>query len=128
MTATHVVWSTPRGSPFVPSGIVASDVLYLVNDMQSVLTAYEAATGMLLFQGRLGSARREGFSASPVAVGGKVFVTNDEGETFVLDDARELRLRHVNRIGEPTLASPALVDGVWYIRTTSSLIAIGPSP
>jgi outer membrane protein assembly factor BamB len=101
------------------------DVLYLVNDMQSIVTAYEARTGALLFQGRLGAARREGFSASPVAVDGKVFLTNDDGETFVLEAGREFKLLHVNPLDEPTLASPALVDGRWYFRTASSLVAIG---
>ena len=125
VTATHVAWSTPRGSPFVPSGILVGDVLYLVNDMQSIVTAYEARTGALLFQGRLGVARREGFSASPVAVNGKVFLTNDDGETFVLEAGREFKLLRVNPLDEPTLASPALVDGRWYFRTASSLVAIG---
>jgi outer membrane protein assembly factor BamB len=41
VTKTHVVWSTPKGSPFVPSGIVHDGLLYLVNDMQSILTVYE---------------------------------------------------------------------------------------
>jgi outer membrane protein assembly factor BamB len=125
VTSTHVAWSTPKGSPFVPSGIVVGDVLYLVNDMQSVLTAYEARTGTLLYQSRLGNARREGFSASPVAVDGKVFFTNDEGDTFVLQAGREFKLLHVNQMGEATLASPALVGGRWYIRTASSLVAVG---
>jgi outer membrane protein assembly factor BamB len=124
VTSTHVAWSTPKGSPFVPSGVIAGEVLYLVNDMQSIVTAYEARTGTLLFQGRMGEAKREGFSASPVFVNGKVFFTNDDGETFVLEAAREFKLLHVNRIGEPTYASPALVDGVWYVRTASSLLAI----
>jgi outer membrane protein assembly factor BamB len=125
VTATHVAWSTPKGSPFVPSGIVVGETLYLVNDMQSILTAYEARTGTLLFQGRMGEARREGFSASPVAVDGKVFFTNDDGETFVIEAGREFKLLHTNRLGEPTYASPALVDGTWYFRTASSLLAIG---
>jgi outer membrane protein assembly factor BamB len=125
VTTTHVAWSTPRGSPFVPSGILVGDVLYLVNDMQSIVTAFEARTGAVLFQGRLGVARREGFSASPVAVNGKVFLTNDDGETFVLEAGREFKLLHVNPLDEPTLASPALVDGRWYFRTASSLVAIG---
>ena len=38
VTSTHVAWSSPRGSPFVPSGIVVGDLLYLINDMQSILT------------------------------------------------------------------------------------------
>jgi len=128
VTSTHVAWSVSKGSPFVPSPMLLGDVLYLVNDMQSIVTAYEATSGTLLFQGRLGSERREGFSASPVAVNGLVFFTNDDGETFVLKAGRTFALSHVNQLGEPVLASPALVDGRWYFRTASSLLAIGAVP
>jgi outer membrane protein assembly factor BamB len=124
VTASHVAWSSPRGSPFVPSGIVVGDLLYLINDMQSILTVYEAATGKLAYQDRLGMAMREGFSASPVHVNGKIFFTNDEGQTFVVEAGRQFKLLHVNELGEQTLASPALVDGTWYWRTASSLRAI----
>lgn len=124
VTATHVVWSTPKGSPFVPSGIVHDGLLYLVNDMQSILTVYDAQTGTLQYQGRMGTAQREGFSASPVVVNNELFFTNDDGETFVVRAGREFKLMHTNTLGERTLASPALVDGVWYWRTTGSLIAV----
>jgi len=125
VTSTHVAWTTPRGSPFVPSPILYGDLLYTINDMQSIVSAFDARTGASLWQGRLGVATREGFSASPVAFDGKVFFTNDEGETFVLRAGRTFQLMHVNRIGERTLASPALVDGHWYIRTAQHLYAIG---
>jgi outer membrane protein assembly factor BamB len=124
VTSTHVAWSTPKGSPFVPSGIVHDGLLYLVNDMQSILTVYEAKTGTLVYQGRMGVAQREGFSASPVVVNGELFFTNDDGETFVVKAGREFRLLHTNTLGERTLASPALVDGVWYWRTAGHLVAI----
>ena len=125
VTNTHVAWATPRGSPFVPSPILHGDVLYTINDMQSIVSAFDARTGDNLWQGRLGVATREGFSASPVAVDGKVFFTNDDGETFVLRAGKTFDLLHVNRMGERTLASPALVDGRWYIRTAQNLYAIG---
>ena len=124
VTATHVAWMSPKGSPFIPSGVVVGGVLYLVNDIQSILTAHDVKTGEVLYQGRLGVAKKEGFSASPVALDGKVFFTNDDGETFVLAAGREFKLLHTNTLGEQTLASPALVDGVWYFRTASSLVAI----
>ena len=57
--------------------------------------------------------------------GTELFFTNDDGETFVLRAGAQFELLHVNEIGEPTLASPALVDGRWYIRTDRSLIAVG---
>ena len=125
VTRTHLVWTSPRGSPFVPSPILYGEYLYTVNDMASIVTAFEAATGKVMWQGRLGVARREGFSASPVAVDGKLFFTNDDGETFVLRAGPTFDLLHVNRIGERMLASPALVDGRWYIRTARQLVAIG---
>jgi len=125
ITRTNLAWSSPRGSPFVPSPILYGDALYMVNDMSSIVTALEAMTGRVLWQGRLGAARSEGFSASPVAVDDKIFFTNDDGETFVLRAGSKFEMLHVNRIGESTLASPALVDGRWYIRTNRTLFAIG---
>jgi outer membrane protein assembly factor BamB len=125
VTGSHLVWSSPRGSPFVPSPILYGDYLYMVNDMASIVTCFEAMTGRTVWQGRLGAAQREGFSASPVAFDGKVFFTNDDGETFVLRAGPQFELLHSNRLGEYTLASPALVDGRWYIRTDRNLVAIG---
>lgn len=125
VTATHVVWSTPKGSSFVPSPLLLGDYLYTINDMAAIVTCHAAKTGEVVGQFRLGEARREGFSASPVAVDGKVFFTNDDGETFVLNPAPDFKLLHVNRLNEQTLASPALVDGRWYIRTAGHLLAVG---
>ena len=125
VTDTHVVWKSPKGAPFVPSGIIVEGQLYTINDMQAIVTSFEAETGKVLFQGRLGHAPKEGFSASPVVVDGKVFFTNDEGETFVLKAGPTFELLHVNRVSARTLASPALVDGRWYFRTERELICIG---
>lgn len=125
VTTTHVAWSSPKGSPFVPSGLVHGEYLYLVNDMQSILTVHEAKTGKVVYQDRLGQPVREGFSVSPIAVGDKLFFTNDEGQTFVVQAGSTFNLLRVNELKARVLASPALVDGIWYWRTDSQLIAIG---
>ncbi len=125
VTDTHIAWSTSRGSPFVPSPVAYDGYLYTINDMSSIITCFDAATGTVMWQQRLGRARREGISASPVVVDNKIFVTNDDGITFVLKTGPEFELLHTNNIGAQTLASPALVDGIWYIRTVDELIAIG---
>ena len=125
VTNTHIAWSSPKGSPFVPSTLLYGDYLYMINDMQSIITVYAAASGEVMYQARLGRAARESFSSSPVAVDGHVFVTNDAGETFVIEAGPEFKLVHTNRLEERTLASPALVDGHWYIRTARHLWSIG---
>ncbi len=124
VTETHVAWTSSKGSPFIPSPLVHDGVLYMVNDMTSVATAYDAKAGTVLWQGRLGNSARESFSPSPVLVDGKVFFTNDIGETFVVAAGREFKLLHVNQLNARTLASPALVDGTWYFRTATELVAI----
>ncbi len=128
VTGTHIAWQAAKGSPFVPSPVVYGGRLYMVNDMAAIATAYEAASGKLLWQGRLGTAEKEGFSASPVAFGGKVFFINDEGETFVLKAGDEFEILAVNRLGERVLSSPALVGGTWYFRTEGHLLAVAPAP
>ena len=125
VTDTHVEWKTTRGSPFVPSPVLYGDYLYTLNDMSDIITNLNAKTGETIWQERLGRPRREGISASPVIVDDKLFVTTDDGQTFVMKTGPEFELLHTNDIGERTLASPALVDGMWYIRTASQLIAIG---
>jgi outer membrane protein assembly factor BamB len=125
VTETHVAWREVKGSPFVPSPLLHGDYLYMINDMASVATCYHAATGEVAWQGRLGTARREGFSASPVVADGKIFFTNDDGETFVLAAGAKFELLRVNRLGAAVLASPALVGGRFYFRTDRELLAIG---
>ena len=96
-----------------------------MHDKAHVATCFEAKTGKLMWQGRMGQAQRESFSASPVGVDGKVFFTNDAGETFVLKAGPEFELLRVNHLNARTLASPALVDGRWYFRTEQHLLSIG---
>jgi outer membrane protein assembly factor BamB len=97
----------------------------MVNDMTSVATCYRAKTGEVLWQGRLGLPRNEGFSASPVLADDKLFFTNDDGETFVVAVGAQFKLLRVNRLDANVLASPALVDGRFYFRTDRELLAIG---
>ena len=65
VTGSHLAWSTPRGSPFVPSPVLYGSQLYIVNDMASIATSFDAASGRTLWQGRLGTEKREGFPLHP---------------------------------------------------------------
>lgn len=125
VTKTHVTWKTIKGAPFIPSPLLYRGQLYIVNDVASVVTAFEATKGKLLWDERCGEAVKHGFSASPIGVNGKVFFTSDEGETYVLKAGPTFDLLHVNKLGEKTLASPALLEGKWYIRTENHLWCIG---
>jgi len=125
VTKSHLNWQVTTGSPFIPSPLIYGDYIYMVNDILSIITCYEAKTGKMMWKDRAGAEVKHGFSASPVGVNGKVFFTNDNGETYVLAAGPEYKLLHINRLNAQTLASPALLDGCWYFRTDTHLLCIG---
>ena len=79
----QVAWSkTGRGS-YMPTPLAYRGLLYVLAN-NGVLDAYEIATGKEIYRQRLplvGS----GFSASPVAADGKIYLSNEDGEMLVVE-------------------------------------------
>ena len=103
VTDSHVAWKTQRGSPFVPSPIVVGEYLFMINDMLSIVTNYEASTGRLGVPGTPRTFESRGVLRLAVALDGKVFFTNDGGQTFVVEVGPEFTLLHVNELNAQTL-------------------------
>jgi hypothetical protein len=62
--------------------------------------------------------------SSPVGAAGRVYITDREGTTPVLRNAREFEVLARNRLDDGFDASPALVDGDIYMRGYPFLYAI----
>lgn len=118
----RVKWETPGGGPYVSSLLYYNGLLYMATEM-GIASCVDAGTGKLLWRERFGGV----FSASPIAAAGKVYLINEEGEAFVLQAGRELKVLHRNRLDERTLASPAISGGQIFVRTDEHLICIGKS-
>ena len=121
VTHSHVVWRQRRGAPYVCSPLVYEDRLY-VHTEQGVLTCYRADTGEILYRQRLDGS----FIASGVAGDGKVYLTNDEGTTFVLRSGDRFEVLARNALGAETLASPAISGEAILLRTKAGLYCIEP--
>ena len=119
----QIAWSkTGRGS-YMPTPLVYRGIVYILAN-NGVLDAYELETGKEIYRQRLplvGS----GYSASPVAADGKIYLSNEDGEMLVIEAGAAFKHIATNSIGEMLMATPALSDGVMYVRGVSSLIAIG---
>lgn len=118
-TATHIAWQR-TGGPYVCSAVLYRDQLYVHNE-QGILTCYSARDGELLYRERLAGK----FWASSVAGDGKVYITNEEGTTYVLRAGPKYELLATNRLEDYTLASPAIHNGELLIRTEKHLWCIG---
>ncbi len=118
-----IVWSmTGRGS-YMPTPLAYRGILYILNN-NGLFDAYDLKTGKEIYRQRLPNVG-SGFSASPIASDGKIYISNEDGEMFVIGAGENFSHISTNSMGELLMATPALSDGVMYVRSSSSLFAIG---
>ena len=110
----------------MPTPLVYDGILYSLNN-DGIFDAYEVETGKENYRQRLDPIG-SGFSASPVAADGRVYLSSEDGEMMVIAAGRQFRMIATNTIGEPLMATPALSDGVMYVRSSSSVFAVGRKP
>jgi outer membrane protein assembly factor BamB len=122
-SSAAVAWSkTGRGS-YVPTPLVYDGILYVLAN-NGVFDAYEVETGKEIYRQRLEPVG-SGFSASPVAADGRIYLISEDGDIIVIAAGREFRKLGSNAMGELVMATPALSDGAMYVRGVSTLFAIG---
>src|SRR5262249_31112007 len=119
---SHVAWREKLSLPEIPSPLVYRSRIYLIRNGGS-LSCCDAQTGKLLYQQRLGATRN--YYASPVAGDGKGYLTSAAGVITVVTAGDKFETVAHNDLGEPVLATPALVDGKVYVRTEGCLYAFG---
>lgn len=120
---SQLVWTYNKGTAYVPSPILYGDYVYLTTD-RGLLTCLDAKTGKIEYEGARVPVPAT-FSASPVAYEGKILMTSEDGETFVLKAGPKHEIIRTNSLGEPVYASPAIADGGIFIRGEKNLFAIG---
>lgn len=122
-TSDAVLWSrTGRGS-YMPTPLVYNGILYVLAN-NGLFDAYNLKTGEEIYRQRLpliGS----GYSASPVAADGKIYLANEDGEVLVIAAGPKFSHLGTNSMGELLMATPALSDGAMYVRSSGSLFAVG---
>jgi len=91
------------------------------------VTSIDAATGKEVWTTRL-PRNRYPFSASPVIAEGKLYATRENGTTYVLELAAEPKLVATNSLRENTYATPVLLDGNIFLRTSDFLFCIADVP
>ena len=92
-----------------------------------VLSAYDARTGRRFYQQRL-ARDAGGFSASPVAAAGRVYLPSEDGVMFVVRAGRTYALLARNDMKEMLLATPAIVGDTLFVRTRTHLVALSGAP
>jgi outer membrane protein assembly factor BamB len=118
-----VAWSWIQRGSYMPTPIAYDGLVYVLSN-QGLFDCYDAATGAEVYRQRIAH-RGSGFSASPVAADGKLYLSSEDGDVFIVRAGRTFELLGNNSIGEPLMATPAISGGVMFIRGEQHLIAIG---
>jgi outer membrane protein assembly factor BamB len=121
-SSANLAWNTTKGGPYLPTPIVYGPYLYVCTN-QGILSAYDARSGRDVYKRRLGGAG--GYTASPLASDGRLYFTSEDGEVRVVKAGPEFELLSLNTVSEPCLATPAISDGIFFVRTRSNLYAFG---
>jgi outer membrane protein assembly factor BamB len=121
VTSSHVLWSFNNG-PDVPTPVTDGTYLYSIND-RGIMFCLDAKTGKTVYgPQRLRSAT---YSGSAVLADGKIYITDEDGVTSVVQSGPKFALVAENDLGDYTLSSPAISEGQIFVRTASFLYAIG---
>ena len=121
-----VAWS--RTGPWVVHAHATNlQRLALRAGQQRCLRRVQLATGEEVYRQRLPQVGN-GFSASPVAADGKIYISSEDGDMLVIAAGAGFKHVATNSMGEPLMATPAFSDGVMYVRSATTLSAIGHKP
>lgn len=118
--APSMAYTVTRGIPMVPTPLAKDGRLFLWAD-DGVVTCLRAATGETVWQERV----EGGFYASPIWVDGRLYNVSKKGDVVVLAAADRFEILSRVPLGESSYATPAVADGVMYLRTASHLFSLG---
>ena len=122
ITNTHIAWEQKKGVPVLASPLYVPPYLYTIT-RDNVLHCIDASTGEIVWIKRLSGVH----SASPILADGRIYITSEEGVTLVLRPGPKYDELARNSIGETCLASIAVSQGHFYIRSSEHLYSIAPS-
>ena len=119
VTKTHIAWEQKKGVPALASPLYVSPYLYTIS-RDNILHCLTAATGEIVWLERLKGAH----SASPVYADGRIYVLSEEGVTVVLKPGEKYQEIGRNELGEQCLASMAVSERQFFIRSAEHLFCI----
>ncbi len=122
----RIAWTYKKGTGYIPNAILYGDYLYFMTDA-GLLTCVDALTGKLQYDSKRFPTPGH-FAGAPVAFDGKVLITSQDGDTYVLKAGPEHEILSTNSLGEGVVASLAIAGDSIYIRSDKNLYRIRQGP
>lgn len=114
-------WFYNRQGAYMTSVLVYGDLLYRLR-WNGNLSCFDARTGALLYRETV---HPTSFIACPVASDGKIYMVSENGDLYVAKAGKSYELLKKIPLGEVSLVTPGITEGMLILRTASRLIAVG---
>jgi outer membrane protein assembly factor BamB len=121
-TNDYIKWSLQRGGSYMHTMLLYKNHLYNVN-WNGVVVCLDPLTGKEIYNAKLG--KTKSFVASPVASDGKIYIIDEEGTVYILQDGNSFKLLAEIPMNDICMTAPAITDGMIIFRTQKYLIAVG---
>jgi len=121
-TNQFVAWRHNRRGPYMPSPIIYQGNVYVLHN-GGIFGAYDLKSGEEHFIQRIPH-KGYGFSASPVAADGRIYLPGEDGIVLEMKTGNLLQYVRTHNIGEPIMASPAMAGKTLYIRGRDHLFSV----
>jgi outer membrane protein assembly factor BamB len=118
----YIKWSLPRGGSYMHTLLLYKNHLYNVN-WNGTLICLDPLTGKEFYNAKLG--KTGSFIASPVASDGKIYIVDEVGTVYIVQDSDSFNLLAEIPLNDICMTAPAITDGMIIFRTQKYLIAIG---
>ena len=119
----HIAWSRQKIGSYMPTPLIYQGLLYVLKN-DGILSCYDLATGEEKYQQRIPH-QGSGFSGSPVASDGKLYLPSEDGDIFIVKAGAKFELLGKNSVGQLLMATPAISGGMMFVRAEHDLFAIG---
>jgi outer membrane protein assembly factor BamB len=117
-----IKWSLPRGGSYMHTLLLYKNHLYNVN-WNGALICLDPLTGKEIYNAKLGNTKS--FIASPVASDGKIYIVDEEGTIYIVQDGDTFKLLAEIPMNDICMTAPAITDGMIIFRTQKYLVAVG---
>ncbi len=122
-SSEHIVWTRQRAGSYMPTPLIYNGLVYVLRN-QGIFSSYDLKTGDMKYEERIPH-QGSGFSGSPVAADGKIYLPSEDGDIFIVKAGEKFELLGKGAVGQPLMATPAISGGLLLVRGEKDLFAIG---
>lgn len=119
VTKSATIWSYDKINRSISTVSITPEGLLFIADFSGYIYCFDAETGALYWKHDL----KAHVWGSTLAVDGKVYIGDEDGDLTVFEASKEKRLLSETNLGAPVYSTPVVANGSLYVASNSHLFS-----